>query len=68
MECQSCKDKFDPKQVPKLNTWSLCPHCREYWAWRSEARAKDDLHPPPEGIVTLAELVAHYDCPEDKYW
>lgn len=62
MKCQNCKNKYDEKKIPKLNTWSLCAHCREHWVRKLKERDEDLLYPPPEGIVTFAELDAHYEA------
>lgn len=60
MKCQNCKDKYDARKIQKLNTWSLCAHCREHWERKLKERAEDILYPPPKGIVSVAELEAHY--------
>lgn len=62
MKCQNCKAKYDEKKIPKLNDWSLCAHCREHWARKLKERAEDILYPPPKGIVSVAQLEAHYDA------
>ena len=73
MKCQNCKAKYDEKKIPKLNDWPLCAHCREHWERKLKERAEDRFYPPPEGIVTIAELDAHYEWMKDQeakgeYW